>query len=113
MKSKDEIKWGEFCNIFGATPRNRIIEFFLEARELDYGIGDVAEFTGLNRATAYNVMTELIQDHYVVPTRKLSGAQLFKLNVQKQEVKLLIEVFNRVQGKITEEYRQKERLVAR
>lgn len=34
---------GEFCEIFGLTPRNRIIEFFLEMRGLDFSIGDVAK----------------------------------------------------------------------
>ena len=34
--------WGAFATMFGATPRNRILEFFLETRELDFSIGDVA-----------------------------------------------------------------------
>ena len=56
---KMENKYGEFCEIFGITPRNRIIEFFLEMRGLDFSIGDVAKETELNRATTYNTIEEL------------------------------------------------------
>lgn len=51
--------YGEFCNVFGINPRNQIIEFLLETRELDYSIGDIARETQLNRATTYNTISEL------------------------------------------------------
>ena len=87
---------GEFCEIFGLTPRNRIIEFFLEMRGLDFSIGDVARETGLNRATTYNTIEELEKAKYLIPTRKVSGAQLYILNVEKEEVKILINTFNTI-----------------
>ncbi len=99
-----EQEWGEFCEIFGVTPRNRIIEFFLQMRELDFPIGDVAKETGLNRATTYNTIEELVKNGIIVPTRKVSGGQLYGLNLKKKEVKLLIEVFNMILSKIAKEY---------
>jgi len=87
---------GEFCEIFGLTPRNRIIEFFLEMRGLDFSIGDVARETGLNRATTYNTIEELVKAKYLILTRKVSGAQLYILNVEKEEVKILINTFNTI-----------------
>tara|TARA_Y100000310_G_scaffold285479_1_gene308953 strand:+ start:514 stop:834 length:321 start_codon:yes stop_codon:yes gene_type:complete len=100
-------KWGEFCNIFGTNPRNRILEFFLEGRELDFALGDVAKETGLNRATAYNKLAELIEEGYLIPTRKISGGQLYKLNKQKKEVMLLISAFNMVLRRIAKEHPKK------
>lgn len=100
----NEPGWGEFCDAFGATPRNRIIEFFLEGRELDFSTGDVARETRLNRATAYNIMGELVKEKYVAPTRKVSGSQLYRLNAAKEEVKLLIKAFNLVLRITTEKY---------
>ena len=88
--------YGEFCEIFGANPRNRIIEFFLEMRGLDFSIGDVARETGLNRATTYNTIEELVKAKYLILTRKVSGAQLYILNVEKEEVKILINTFNTI-----------------
>ncbi|MBI2141862.1 hypothetical protein HYU15_00030 [Candidatus Woesearchaeota archaeon] len=100
-------KWGEFCEVFGANPRNRVIEFFLECRELEFSIGDVARETGLNRATAYIVMAEIVKKRYLMPTRKSSGAQLYKLNIEKEEVALLIKAFNLVLSRVVEEEMQK------
>src|SRR3989338_7622348 len=85
---------GELCKIFGITPRNRILEFFLEMREIDFGRGDVDRETGLNRATTYNTVEELIRQEIIVPTRKLGNTQLYKLNIHKPEVRALIEAFN-------------------
>lgn len=49
-------QYGEFVRIFEMSPRNIVLEFFLEIRDLDFAIGDVAKETKLNRATAYNIM---------------------------------------------------------
>ena len=98
-------KWGTFCEIFGATPRNRTLEFFLEMRGLDYTIGDIAKETGMNRATTYNTMEELIREEFIKPTRKVSGGQLYTLNLEKKEVKKLVEVFNKVLNKIVKNYK--------
>ena len=99
-----EETWGEFCEIFGVTPRNRVIEFFLEGREIDFSIGDVAREIGMNRATTYNTMEGLIEEGYLVPTRKVSGGQLYKLNEEKEEVKVLITAFNLVLRNVVKEH---------
>lgn len=103
---------GEFTRVFGATPRNRIIESFLEGRGADYSIGDLAEDTELTRATAYNTIGELIKQGYIKPTRKVSGAQLYTINTEKEEVKILIKVFNLLLKNIVEEYKKKEKVAA-
>ncbi len=105
MKGK---KWGDFCEMFGATPRNRIVEFFLEIRELDFAIGDVAKETGLNRATTYNTIEGLLAQKVLIPSRKVSGGQLYKLNKEKREIKVLIEVFNLILSRIVNEHSSKE-----
>ena len=105
-----EPKWGEFCEVFGVNPRNRVLEFFLTFRSCDSCIGDIAEETGLNRATTYNVMEELIKEKYVIPTRKVSGTQLYKLNKEKNEVNILLKAFKMVLKKILDEYVEKEKL---
>ena len=110
MKKMQNDLWGEFCNIFGATPRNRILEFFLEMRELDLAIGDVAEEIGLNKATTYNTVEELIEEEFIVPTRKVGKIQLYRLNIPKPEVKLLIATFNNVLKTLGEKYNREKML---
>lgn len=99
--------WGEFATMFGATPRNRILEFFLEMRELDFSVGDIARETGLNRATTYNTIEELSKLNLIKPTRKVSGAQLYQLNGEKEEVKILITMFNVLLDALAEKYKEK------
>ena len=102
--------YGEFVRIFGVSPRNIILEFLLELRDLDFSIGDIAKETGLNRATTYNVMETLIKEIYVIPTRKVSGSQLYKLNTKKEEVQKLIKIFVLVLDKITNKYENKKQI---
>ncbi len=104
--------YGEFCEVFGITPRNIVIEFFLEMRGLDFSTGDIAKETGLNRATTYNTIEELTNAKYLIPTRKVSGSQLYKLNIEKKEVKVLIRVFNLLLEDIGKEYNDKQEIYA-
>ncbi len=108
----EDESWGEFCNTFGASPKNRVIEFFLEAEGLDFGIGDVAEETGLNRATAYNVMAELVEEKIIVSTRILGRTQLYKLNLGNPKVEALREVFKLLLERIAQEHTVGEELLA-
>jgi len=98
---------GIFCEVFGNTPRNRILEFFLTMRTLEYSIGDIALETSLSRASAYNIMGELIKRKIIIPTRKSSGAQLYMLNIEDKEVQLLLKIDNILLDKLFEEYEEK------
>ena len=104
--------WGEFCDIFGINPRNRILEFFLEGDEIDFSIGEVCEETELNRATTYNIIDGLIKEKLIILTRKVSGCQLYKLDKGKKEVKILLKVFDMILDKICDEYSKKEEVYA-
>ena len=98
---------GAFCNLFGGTPRNRILEFFLEMRGMDYGIGDVAREAGLNRATTYNTMEELLKSGLIIPTRKLGKTQLYSLDLKNSEAQFLIKIFDRVLEYVVASYEEK------
>jgi anthranilate phosphoribosyltransferase len=90
------MKGGMFCDVFGKSVRNRILEFYLEMRELDFSIGDLVKETDLNRASAYLVMEKLVSGKIIVPTRIVSGAQLYQLNRKSKEVKVLEGAFDQV-----------------
>jgi DNA-binding IclR family transcriptional regulator len=107
MKTNLEQTGGEFCKLFGDNPRNRIMEFYLEMPHTDFTIGDVAKDLGLNRATTYNTMEEMIEEKFVIQTRKVSGGQLYKLNTEKKEVKMLLKIFDTILNGIVEEYQDK------
>lgn len=83
-----------FCELFGATARNRVLEIFLEGREIDNGLGNVAEEAGLNRASVYNVASGLLKQGIIMPSRIVGRTQLYKLNFKNDEVRILSKSFD-------------------
>ena len=51
MKFQDEKT--AFRNLYGDTPKIRVLEYLLEGRELDHSIGDIAKGAGINRITLF------------------------------------------------------------
>lgn len=92
--TKKKVECGEFCNIFGDTLRNKVLEFFLEGHELDYAVSTVAEELDLNRATAYNIIEDLLKEEIIEESRRIGNTQLYKLNKEKPKVKALMKAFN-------------------
>ena len=89
-----EKAWGAFCDLFGATARNRVLEIFLEGTGVDNGLGNIAEESGLSRATVYYIIARLLRQGLVMPTRTVGRTQLYKLNTGNEEVKALLSGFN-------------------
>ncbi|MBI4452337.1 hypothetical protein HY637_02830 [Candidatus Woesearchaeota archaeon] len=101
MKLQDEPTI--FREIFGDTPKVRVLEYLLEGRELDHSIGDIAEGAGINRVTLFRLWPEIEKSKLVAHTRNIGNAKLFKLNVKNPNVKILVEVFDRL---INEEFKR-------
>ena len=99
MKFQDEPTI--FREIFGDTPKVRVIEYLLEGRELDHSIGDIAEGAGINRVTLFRLWPEIEKSKLVVHTRNIGNAKLFKLNTKNPYVKNIIEMFDKL---ISEEF---------
>ena len=87
------MKWGAFCETFGATPRNRVLEIFLTIRSIPLSVEDVAEETELSLEQTSRMMKQLLLQHYILPVKE---KQLYRLNMDKQEVKALLKAYNAV-----------------
>ena len=92
-----------FRELFGDTPKVRVLEYLLEGRELDHSIGDIAEGAGINRVTLFRLWPEIEKSKLVVPTRNIGNAKLFKLNMKNPYVKGLVEMFDKM---INEEFKK-------
>ena len=101
MKFQDELTI--FREIFGNTPKIRVLEYLLEARELDHSIGDIAEGSGINRVTLFRLWPEIEKSKLVEHTRNIGNAKLFKLNMKNSYVRSLIELFDKL---INEEFKK-------
>jgi len=85
-----------FRKTLGDTPKIRVLEFFIEGRELDYSISDIAEGAEIGRTTLFRIWDDLIKTKVIVPTRQIGNAKLFKLNIVNPFVKKLVEVFDEI-----------------
>ncbi|MEK6869389.1 MAG: hypothetical protein AABX63_01975 [Nanoarchaeota archaeon] len=101
MKFQDEPTI--FRELFGDTPKVRVLEYLLEGRELDHSIGDIAEGAGINRVTLFRLWPEIERSKLVLHTRNIGNAKLFKLNIKNPYVKNIAEMFDKL---INEEFRK-------
>lgn len=101
MKFQDEPTI--FREIFGDTPKVRVLEYLLEGRELDHSIGDIAEGAGINRVTLFRLWPKIEKSKLIVNTRNIGNAKLFKLNIKNSYVLNLIEMFDKL---ISEEFKK-------
>ena len=94
MKFQDESTI--FRELFGDTPKIRVLEYLLEGRELDHCIGDIAEGAGINRVTLFRLWPEIEKSKIITYTRNIGNAKLFKLNIKNPYIKSLVELFDKL-----------------
>jgi DNA-binding transcriptional ArsR family regulator len=93
--------------VIGDTPENRMIDFLMGGKGIDYSITDIAEGCGVSRPTIYKVLPKLIKEEVALAARKIGRITLYRLNERNEKVKVLMkleeillkESFQHVEGK--------------
>jgi hypothetical protein len=85
-----------FRKALGDTPKIRVLEFFIEGRELDYSIIDIAEGAEIGRTTLFRIWDDLLKSKMIIPTRQIGNAKLYKLNIENPLVKKFVEIFDEI-----------------
>ena len=85
-----------FRKTLGDTPKIRVLEFLIEGRELDYSISDIAEGSEIGRTTLFRIWDDLVDNKIITPTRQIGNAKLYKLNLENNFIKKLVEVFDEI-----------------
>ena len=98
---------GKFCELYGESIRNRVLEYILENQSLDFAIGDLAEEIKISRPKAYEEAKALEKKKYIIKTRIVAGTQLYGLNKENQDVKQLMKTFDECLDLVVEEYAPK------
>ncbi|MBU2639741.1 MAG: hypothetical protein KKG75_03480 [Nanoarchaeota archaeon] len=106
MKFQDEKTL--FREMFGDTPKIRVLEYLLEGRELDHSMGDIADGSNINRITLFRMWKDLEKNKIIKHTRDIGNAKLYKLNIENPYVKILVELFDKI---INVDFREKEILM--
>ena len=78
--------------VIGDSIENRIIDFLIEGRGLDYTKKDIADDCEISRPTLYKVFPKLLKEGIIKPTRTIGRVQLYTLNIDNEKVKALLKL---------------------
>lgn len=81
-----------FRLVFGNAPIVKVIDFFLDNREFDYSLTEIARNADVGWSTLHLFWDELVGLEIVIKTRRIGRAQLYKLNRDSPLVKKLIDL---------------------
>ena len=100
-----------FKETLGGTPVIRVLDFLLEGRGLDYSMSDIAENSNIGWTTLHRIWDKMLKSGFVVPTREIGRAKLFKLNEENPAVKELIKFYDTLLHQHTEKYLSRKVMV--
>lgn len=76
----------------GDTIENRILDFLIEGRGMDYDKKDIADACGVSRPTIYKILPLLVQSGEVKATRKVGRIEFYSINLENARVKILLKL---------------------
>tara|TARA_Y100000310_G_C20648734_1_gene798176 strand:+ start:579 stop:908 length:330 start_codon:yes stop_codon:yes gene_type:complete len=92
-----------FRVIFGDSPIVKVIDFFLENREFDYSLTDIAKKSDIGWSTLHLFWKDFVKLDIVKPTRRIGRAELYKLNEDSPLVKKLVDLDLAISKKMMKE----------
>ncbi|MFT4304639.1 MAG: hypothetical protein ACMXX8_00975 [Candidatus Woesearchaeota archaeon] len=92
-----------FRMVFGNTPIVKVIDFFLDNREFDYSLTDIAKNSDIGWSTLHLFWKDLVKLGIVVKTRNIGRAELYKLNLKSPLVQKLIDLDKSISNKLIKE----------
>lgn len=99
-----------FRMVFGNSPIVKIIDFFLDNREFDYSLTDIAKNADIGWSTLHGFWKNLVNLGIVTKTRRIGRAELFKLNMGSPLVKKLIDLDTTISKKLMDGEIAKQKL---
>jgi hypothetical protein len=89
IKNTDRISNDVLANIFSSQAVAQILDFFLDHKEFDYPIAEIAVKTGLSFRTVFREIPNLETNQLIYKYRKVGKANMYKLNTDFEAVILL------------------------
>ena len=77
----------------GYTPKNKVLDFLITAQDFDYSLKEIAKHSKVSYPCIKQLKKELLKGKWIVLTRKIGKAQLYKLNINNKKVHKFIEFF--------------------
>lgn len=99
-----------FRVVFGDSPIVKVIDFFLDNREFDYSLTDIAKNADIGWSTLHQFWGNLVKLGIVTKTRRIGRAELHKLNLSNPLVKKLIDLDKDISKKLMQEEINRQKL---
>ncbi len=99
-----------FRLVFGDSPIVKVIDFFLDNREFDYSLTDIAKKSDIGWSTLHGFWKDIVKLGIVTKTRRIGRAELYKLNINSPVVKKLIDLDRDISKKLMQEEINKQKL---
>ncbi|MBS3122508.1 winged helix-turn-helix transcriptional regulator [Candidatus Woesearchaeota archaeon] len=94
---------GIFCEVYGNTIHNQVIEYLLENQFIDFAVGDMAKELDISRPKAYQIIEEFEKKEYVKKSRIIGRTQLYKINKESDRINLFLKNFKECLRLVVEE----------
>jgi DNA-binding transcriptional ArsR family regulator len=75
-----------FTEIFGDSPRVKLLDFLADHVDFDYTISQIQGFTDISRPTIYRLIEELKTEKMISVTREVGASKFYGLNTQDDKV---------------------------
>lgn len=76
--------------VLGNNYQAKILETLIENYNDEFIIPEIIEIAGTSRGSTYSFIKSLVREKIINKTRKISGTQLYKLNLENPATKALI-----------------------
>ncbi len=100
-----------FRLVFGDSPIVKVIDFFLDNREFDYSLTDIAKNADIGWSTLHGFWKDIVKLGVVVKTRRIGRAELYKLNLKSPLVQKLVDLDKTISQKLMKEELVKQKVV--
>ena len=99
-----------FRLVFGDSPIVKVIDFFIDNREFDYSLTDIAKNADIGWSTLHGFWNDITKLGIVTKTRRIGRAELYKLDMNSPLVKKLIDLDTTISKKLMKEEIEKQKL---
>lgn len=80
----------QFTDVFGDTPRARLLDFLADHPASDYPVTEMAERAGMSRPTVYAQLEDLERTGLVRKTRTLGRSRLYAIAMDHPVVRAVL-----------------------
>ena len=84
---------GKFCEVYGNTIRNRVLEYALETQDVDFDVTGMIKEISISKPKGYETIRYFIYMGVIKKTRIVGKTQLYMLDKDNIHTKIFIKNF--------------------